>query len=294
MTAPIEAPPLVSVIVPVRNGARTLGPCLTSVLGSDFPATRFEVIVVDNGSTDGTANVLRDFSGRVRVVHEARRGAAAARNAGLAAAEGTLVAFTDADCEVDSHWLGQLTGPLVDGEATVAGGRILAFADANTVARFGERIHDHRRAIEYFRPPYLITMNMAVTMEAMRGVGGFDERFLRGEDVDVSWRLLQAGVRLEYVDEAIVHHRNRDTLFSLAREAWQHGYYGVKVTHMHRAYLERPSAEYARRAIGPLPPFQYSRPLGPGREGFLRAWFGGFRRLGKAMGSRSATDLNSD
>ena len=90
--------PLVSVVVPARNAAATLERCLRSLLDLDYPRDRFEIIVADNGSTDGSRSILDRFGGQVRVVEQPRPGPAAARNAGIRAAEGTVIALTDADC----------------------------------------------------------------------------------------------------------------------------------------------------------------------------------------------------
>ena len=100
-----------SVIVPVFNGADTIGECLASLLALDYPPSGFEIVVVDNGSTDGTAAVVAGLGGRVRLLHEPVRGASAARNRGVRAARGRLVAFTDADCAVEPHWLARLVEP---------------------------------------------------------------------------------------------------------------------------------------------------------------------------------------
>src|SRR2546421_3172407 len=92
---------MVSVVVPILNGAATIDQCIRSILGLDFPPAQLEVIVVDNGSTDSTREVLGRYRDRIRVLSEPIRGPAAARNAGVRAACGRWIAFTDADCVVD-------------------------------------------------------------------------------------------------------------------------------------------------------------------------------------------------
>src|ERR1700681_3747083 len=133
----------VSIIVPVYNGVATIRECIDSILALRFPRDQFELICVNNASTDATPVILGDFGESVRVIRETRRGAAAARNAGLRLVNGKWVAFTDADCTVDPGWLDHLLAPLRNGHADAVGGRILARPRAGRVERFGKRVHDH-------------------------------------------------------------------------------------------------------------------------------------------------------
>jgi GT2 family glycosyltransferase len=225
----------VSVVVAVRNARATIAACVESLLALDPGA--IELIVVDNGSTDGTREMLDGHGGRVTVLHEGRRGAGAARNAGIAAARGQVVAFTDADCVVDPGWLGNLVGALADPQVGAVGGTIVAADPTNPIERYGEAIHDHRRAIEVFKPPYAITMNWASRRAVLQELGGFDERFLRGQDVDLSYRILQSGRTLAFAPDAIVRHHNERTLSGLAREGFTHGFHGVHANKRHDAFL---------------------------------------------------------
>ena len=225
----------VSVVVAGRNARSTVGACVASLLALD-PAP-LEVLVVDNGSTDGTLEVLASYDGRITVLREGRRGPGAARNAGIAAARGEVVAFTDADCVVEPDWLGEIVGPLADPDVGVAGGTILAADPRDPIQRYGEAIHDHRAAIEAFDPPYAITMNWASPSALLEELGGFDPRFLRCEDVDLSYRVVQSGRRLAFAPGAIVHHHNERTLAGLAREGFAHGFHGVHARKRHDPFL---------------------------------------------------------
>src|ERR671916_681647 len=98
--------PFVSIVVPVLNGERTLRGCLTSLLRVDYPPDRREILVVDNGSTDRTAEIIQSFP--VQYLREEQRGCSAARNRGIQASRGELIASTDADCVVSSGWLREL------------------------------------------------------------------------------------------------------------------------------------------------------------------------------------------
>jgi cellulose synthase/poly-beta-1,6-N-acetylglucosamine synthase-like glycosyltransferase len=243
----------VSVVVAAYDAAGVIGACLRSLLDLDYPKDRLEVIVVDNGSRDETAAIVRACARDAILASEPRRGAAAARNRGIALARGEVVAFTDADCVVESDWLAALVTGLVDPEVGVAGGRIRALRPCSRIAALGEDLHDHRRAMQS-TPPYAITMNWASPKAVLDAVGGFDESFLRCQDVDLAFRIVQAGYRLAYVDQAVVHHRNRATVHALLREARQHGRGAVAVRRAHAAYLSRfPAARsYPERILSSL------------------------------------------
>ena len=98
--------PFVSVIIPVLNGERTIRDCLVSLLRMDYPAGRRVILIVDNGSTDRTAEIIKGYP--VHYLCEERRGAAAARNTGIQASSGAILAFTDADCVVSTGWASEL------------------------------------------------------------------------------------------------------------------------------------------------------------------------------------------
>ena len=227
----------VSVIVPVYNAEKIISECIESILALDYPKDALEVIAVDNGSSDGTAAVLSRYRGRVRILGEKKRGAAAARNRGLVCARGDIVALTDADCLVDRHWLSNLIAPLVENGIGIVGGKILAQLPCSAIEAFGERIHDHQHAIETFKPGYVITMNWAARLPQVNELGLFDETLIRGQDVDFSWRVLQEKYRLVYEPSAIVYHRNERTLGGLFHEGFTHGYHGVRVHKKHAAFL---------------------------------------------------------
>jgi GT2 family glycosyltransferase len=227
----------VSVIVAVFNGAASIEPCIRSILDQDYLGERMELIVVDNASTDETAVILDRYKSDIRVLQVSRPGSAAARNAGIRAARGQLIALTDADCIVDRDWLTHLLPPLTDETVGIVGGRILARRPCNRIELFGERIHDHRRAIEEFIPPYAATGNWASRASVIHRVGLFDETLLRGQDVDLAYRMQQSGYRLVYSSEAKVYHLNERSFGGLFREGFVHGHHNLRVHRKHQAFL---------------------------------------------------------
>jgi glycosyltransferase involved in cell wall biosynthesis len=244
-------PPFVSVVVPVFNGEATIETCLRSLLAQDYES--FEVIVVDNESTDGTAAVLEGFADRATVLREARRGAAAARNRGIREARGDVVAFTDGDCVADPGWLRAVVAPLENEEVGIAGGRVLAARPCNRVEKFGEVIHDQEMAICVYKPPYVVSSNWASRRSVLQDAGLFDDEFLRSQDVELAYRIVQLGYRLVYAPEAVVYHRNQRTLAGLFREGFTHGFHSFRVVAKHGRFLDeygyRPFKLRSYRAI---------------------------------------------
>ena len=214
--------PAISIVVPVYNGAATIEACVRSLLLIEDPSELFEIVVVDNASSDQTSSILAGYRDRIRVLQERIRGASAARNTGIRNARGKIIAFTDADCIVEPQWLREIVPPLRDREVGIAGGPILSTSPCNRIEKFGERIHDHRRSIE--DPfPSAITMNWASRRDVLEDVGLFDESLLRGQDADLARRIRMHGYRLVYCPRAVVHHRNESTLRGLFLEGVAHG-----------------------------------------------------------------------
>jgi GT2 family glycosyltransferase len=228
----------VSVIVPVFNGEPSLAACVQSLLGLNYPRNDLELIFVNNASTDGTGRILAGLGDRIRVLSENKRGPAAARNKGLMEANHEIVAMTDADCVVDPDWLRFLVDPLRDSSVGLVGGTILSRRPCNAIELFGERIHDHRMAIDVYQPPYVITMNWAAKRTLLRGLNFFDESFIRCEDVDLSFRAFQAGCKFMFVPQAIIYHQNEQTYPGLFHEGYLHGFYSVQAIKEHNRLLK--------------------------------------------------------
>lgn len=280
----MTSPPNASVVVPVYNGQSTIADCLDSLRRLDYPRDAFEVVVVDNASTDRTPAILERYAPHVRVVHEPRRGRSQARNAGVRHARGDVVAFTDADCTLHPAWLRRIVVPLDDETVGMVGGTVLARRPCNYVERYGEVIHDHEGAITR-DPPHVLGGNCAARRSTVEAIGGFDPAFPRSQDADLAFRLFRAGYRLVFEREAVAYHRNESTLRGLFREGFQHGFWSVPLFQAHRALVPgraRPSRRASRELARAL-----SRAVrGPGRaEAACASAFLAGKRAGKAAGS---------
>lgn len=213
----------VSVVVPVRDAESTIEGTVQSLLGQRYPPGRFEIIVVENGSRDGTPGLLARYGSRITVVHEKRRGAAAARNAGVRAASCPHIAFTDADCVPDPTWLRELMAYATHNpRADLIGGPILAHHPRAKVERFSEWLWDQERALRA-QPPYAITANLLIRRTLLFELGMFDEALLRGQDVDLSYRAYFQGARFGYAHLAVVRHVNPRNLREVFAKGLQHG-----------------------------------------------------------------------
>jgi len=223
----VTALPLVSVIVPVLDGAPTLKQCLLSLLRTDYPPERREIVVVDNGSTDPSREIAAAFP--VILVDEGRRGAAAARNRGVEASHGEILAFTDADCVVSAGWLRELVQTFEADTVAAVEGQIVAYPPTTSAERYAARTGSHSRTRRSAGalPGYVVTANVAFRREVFRRIGLFDTRFpgAGGEDVDFSWRFAQErDFELRYAPKAVVFHRHRATAWGLFTQRLSYGY----------------------------------------------------------------------
>lgn len=196
----------VAVVVPVLNGAATIEGCVKSVLAQHRPAD--EVIVVDNGSDDGTGD-LAEAAG-ASVIRLPERGVYRARNAGWRASGADVVAFTDADCVAEPDWLERLLEPFADPAVSAAGGEA-RLPEIRTAAQRWARLRGFMvQEANFAHPfmPFLATANAAYRRSVLEQVGGFEETFLSGGDTDLSWRVQAfAGGRLAFEPRAaVVHH----------------------------------------------------------------------------------------
>ncbi len=213
--------PKASVIVASYNAASTLGACLDALKQLNYQ--EYETVVVDDGSTDSTLSIAE--AAGVRTIRREHRGLAAARNAGIEAASGDIIAFIDADARADRDWLYHLAETITRRSVAAAGGpsfapeplsvRAAAMAAAPGLPR-EVRTGDDRLA-------QMCGCNMAITKLALLKLGGFDSAFATaGDDVDLSWRLEAAGETLAYAPGASVLHEPRATFAAYLRQ--QRGY----------------------------------------------------------------------
>jgi GT2 family glycosyltransferase len=213
--------PEISVVVPARDSGRSLPALLDSLAEQTLDRERFEVVVVDNASRDGTAEIAR--AADAVVVREPVPNRSRARNRGIAAARADRIAFTDADCVASPGWLEALLA--CRGTAPLLAGAVLTTvsAEPNSVERLEQR---WRFAQEHWvREGWAATANLCVERRALDAVGGFDPAYRHiGEDADLCVRARRAGFELGWCPRAEVRHEAESALAPTLKRAFRHGY----------------------------------------------------------------------
>jgi glycosyltransferase involved in cell wall biosynthesis len=211
---------LISLVICTRNRRSTLGACLEYVERLESPG-EWELIVVDNGSTDGTADLLKGFaeqsSFRVVLVSESQPSLGAARNAGIAKASGQIIAFTDDDCYVSPDFLIRILEIFKDERIGFMGGRILLYDDSDLPITIRRDTDIQLISPNSFvRAGDLQGANMAVRRSLVEEIGGFDPKFGKGsqfkggEDIDFQARASQNGATgIYHPDPLVWHHHGR-------------------------------------------------------------------------------------
>jgi len=220
----MNAAPAVSVIIPALNASETLPDLLRALKSQVGMTVPFETIVVDNGSTDRTEEVAK--AAGVKVLHQPVRGPSAARNFGLAHAQGEIVVCADADTIPTRRWLVSLWSAFQDAAVIQATGPIFGWQPTTGAERFASvrDIFDCKNTARHPYHPFAHGMNVAVRRTAAREIGGWDETMGSGEDVDFSVRLRKKfGREICFVEPAVMFHKHRGTDEALWKQARWHG-----------------------------------------------------------------------
>ncbi|HEY5110417.1 MAG TPA: glycosyltransferase [Acidimicrobiales bacterium] len=239
----VRVPPVISVIVPVRNGMPWLEEQLRA-LDAQVCDEPWEVVVADNGSTDGSLAFARDWAvghpGVLVVDASGMRGTSAARNAGVEVSHGEFLAFCDADDVVLSGWLSGMVETLRT--ADLAAGRF-DFWSLNTIPPAAP-VRAATRQLGFL--PAGLGANLAVRRAPFEEVGGFDEYFVPGEDIDLCWRLQLRGFTFAEAPRAVVSKRARSDFRSVFRQAYAYGQCGPL---LHKRYRRAGAKRDLRGAL---------------------------------------------
>ncbi|HEY6167893.1 MAG TPA: glycosyltransferase [Verrucomicrobiae bacterium] len=234
---PLPGYPKVSVVVASYNGGKTLKACLDSLGQLNYP--NYEVILVDDGSTDATPQIASLYK-NIRCFRQTNQGLSAARNAGIHAAEGEIVAFTDSDCRADEDWLHYLVGDLLHSKYAGMGGHnflppedswvaaaVMASPGGPAHVMLTDRLAEH-----------IPGCNMAFYKWALLEINGFDPVFRKaGDDVDVCWRLQQRGYRIGFSHAGFVWHYRRSTIGAYLKQQRGYGEAEAQLVRKHPEYF---------------------------------------------------------
>ena len=223
---------MISVVIPAFNAEETIREVVHAAREQDLTAGP-EVIVVDDGSTDQTANQAEQAG--AQVLQQINQGPAAARNAGWRAAQGEIVLFTDSDCKPHKDWAKRLlSGFTNSGVGAVAG----SYGIWNPYSWLARNVHEEIRnrhakmggSIRVFG-----SYNVAIKKEVLEKLNGFDENYRRasGEDNDLSYRMLKGGFTIGFRPAALVDHLHQENIVADLKEQARHGYYRMLMYRTH-------------------------------------------------------------
>ena len=225
----------VSVIVPAYNAEHTVGSCIEALLNQELPHDNYEVIVVDDGSTDGTAKTIKKYP--VKYFYQENSGPASARNAGVYKSENEIILFTDADCVPSNNWIREMVRPFKKKEIVAVKGAYKTNQN-EIVARFAqvEFLERFELLKRYENIDMVDTYSAAFKKEIFLEAGGFDLSFpvANNEDTEFSYKLSKQGYRMVFNPDAVVFHLDHpDSLKRYSKLKFWRGYWRMVVYKMY-------------------------------------------------------------
>jgi GT2 family glycosyltransferase len=232
---------LFSIIIPTYNRPKEIASCLESLTSLNYPREKFEVMVVDDGSTLRIDDVIDRFADQLNIslIHKLNNGPASARNKGAEMANGKFLAFTDDDCKPDSDWLVELQDCLSKNSDCLVGGKTLNLLTHNLYSTASQMIcelsYNHYN-VNHDRANFFCSNNMALPRDKFFEIGSFDERFKTAEDRDLCKRWKNYGFNMIYCPKAIIYHAHELTLTGFIKQHFNYGrgsygYYNKKSLH---------------------------------------------------------------
>lgn len=220
-----------SVIIPAYNAEDTIRDCLNSLINQSINKEEYEIIVVDDGSTDGTGEIVREYP--VKYFRQSNHGPASARNHGSRNCQGEILLFTDSDCLPAFNWIEEITNPLQELDVVAVKG-VYRTRQRSLVARFAQLEFEERYEL-LKRAKYIDmvdTYSAAFRKDIFLQMGGFDESFpaANNEDTDLSYRLSLKDQKMVFSPKAVVYHlRHPDTICKYLKQKIWRGYWRMIV-----------------------------------------------------------------
>lgn len=224
---------MISIIIPVHNGEKTIGECIDSLLNQTRKPD--EIIVIDDGSEDNTKKILKKIKG-IKLLEQGHKGPAAARNLGTRKARGEIVLFTDSDCTPDRNWVSEMMKPFEDKKIVGVQG-VYRTRQKDLVARFTqleiEDRYDRMRKREDI--DFIGSYSAGYRRKIFLKFGGFDESFTSasGEDPELSFKISKAGHRMVFNEKAAVYHKHVDSLSAYLTQKFWRAYWRVLLYRKH-------------------------------------------------------------
>ncbi len=231
-----------SIIVPFLNEEKYIGECAASLTGQDFPKDKYEIIFIDNGSTDDSPNIVGKFD-NIRLLRENKRNVYTARNRGINAARGDIIAFTDADCIVAGDWLSRIYDVMKEPDIFVALGNVSFNCGRFSVLRLFEDCQnaraDYMMRVMTKRKYYGYTNNMAVRADVFKRFGPMAEWPVPG-DTEIIQRCVMndRSCRILYFDRMKAHHLEVQDIVTWLKKAFFYGKHNVLIKRKTLTMLE--------------------------------------------------------
>ena len=232
----MKAAPFVSVVLATYNRRKILEECLDSLFNQTYPQDKYEVIVVNDSSTDNTIEFLSDYSKkqpRLKFFTQKNQGPYIAKNLGIKNALGEIICFTGDDCIAEKNWIENLVKKYTDESIGGVGGVIASYPPKTLAERYCYVADPFNQ--EKMSKVYLMTGNASYTRKALDEVGGFDTFFRYAGDCDMGLMVNLRGYRLEYAADAVVYHKHGETFRSIFKQKIR---YGKGYTRMNKKYLK--------------------------------------------------------
>jgi glycosyltransferase involved in cell wall biosynthesis len=234
----------VSVIIPIYNGERDLPDLINCLLEQTYPKEKIEFLLIDNNSSDRTANILETAVQTAKNCQTALyhlqetsiQSSYAARNLGIRKATGEIIVFTDADCRPRSNWIENLVKPFIDSQIGLVAGNLVALPGKTILEKYAEAcgMMSPHFLLKHPFCPYGQTANLAIRKKIFNKVGLFRPYLTTGGDADICWRILrETDWKLEFACNAVILHRHRSSLREL-RSQWRR--YGTSNRYLHELY----------------------------------------------------------
>ncbi|MBI2134865.1 glycosyltransferase [Candidatus Woesearchaeota archaeon] len=213
----------ISIVIPAFNAEKTIANCIYSLINQSYQKNKYEIIVVDNGSTDNTLNILKRFENRIKILKERKKGAYYARNSGIKSAKGQIVAFTDSDCVAGRKWLFYLNKSFQNKNAKIVGGKTRSLLLNNSFQKYCDRFCNTQDISFSCKAPYFGAGNMAIRKSVLDKVGLFNESLKSGADVDICHRIIKSKKDVCYEPRAIINHYYPNSLISFIKKYYKYG-----------------------------------------------------------------------
>lgn len=234
--------PKVSVVTPAYNEGDNIAACVNALKTQNFPKEDYEIIVVDNNSSDGTLEIVKNLG--VSYTVEYKRGRSQARNAGIKIARGNLIAFVDAGCTAKRDWLSNIVQAFENSHIGCVAGDIKSLEKENPFPLrqylIKKEYLSQKNTVSHPFLPYADTANAAYRKAVFDRIGLFDEKFKSGEDADLCWRMqLFTNYKIAYVSDAVVLQSYESRAKSLFKQKMRHAYWHVMLYKKYQKYREK-------------------------------------------------------